>query len=337
MKLNLYVIGLLVALLFAGSAHGYTREDVVKRGFLQCGVSTGTPGFSSVDTHGNWSGIDVDICRAVAVATLGDAKKVEFIPLAADGSYTALLSGEVDILARHSAWTFTRDSALAVHFAGISYYDGQGFLCSTKLGAKEAKNLKKVKVCNAVGSSEEMNIKDYFQTLKIDYKLVPYESEDFAIKGFEDGGCDLISLPLSRLYGIRMELKKQQEAIILSDVISKEPLGPVVRQGDDIWFNIVKWSLFAMITAEELGISSQNIDTMKISNRLAVKRFFGFEGSGGKGMGLRNDWAAEIVRQVGNYGEIYESNLGEKSQIKIDRGLNRLWNRGGLHYAPPLR
>lgn len=337
MKLKVFMLVLLVAVWVAGTARAYTREEVVKRGFLQCGVSTGTPGFSSVDSKGNWFGFDVDVCRAVAAAVFGSADKVEFIPLEARGSYTALLSGEVDILSHHSAWTFTRDSALAVDFAGVSYYDGQGFLVSSKLGSSSVKDLKKVKVCSSVGTPGEQNLKDYFQRLKLDYKLIPYESEDFAIKGFRDGACELISLPVSRLVGIQLDLNKPHEYVILSDVISKEPLGPVVREGDDLWFNIVTWSLFAMINAEELGITSQNIEMMKISHRLDVQRFFGFEGSGGKGLGLQNNWAVEIVRQVGNYGEVFERNLGIKSRVKIERGLNKLWNQGGLHYAPPLR
>ncbi|MCP3892631.1 MAG: amino acid ABC transporter substrate-binding protein [Desulfobulbaceae bacterium] len=337
MKINTLLITLLVVVLFTASAQGYTKEEVVKRGVLQCGVSTGTPGFSTVDAAGNWSGLDVDICRAVAAATLGDGEKVEFLPLAANESFTALLSGEVDILARHAIWTFTRDSALAVHFTGTSYYDGQGFLVSKKLGVKEAGDLRKVKVCSSVGSQSEVNLKDYFQRNKVDYKLVPYDSEELAVKGFEGGACELLSLPQSRLYGILLELDDPESAEVLPDVFTKEPLGPVVRQGDDVWFNIVKWCLFAMINGEELGVTSLNIDEMKLSHKLDIKRLFGFEGSGGKGVGLRSDWAAEIIRQVGNYGEVFEKNLGAESPLKIERGLNRLWSRGGVQYAPPLR
>lgn len=332
------VVSLCISLgLFAGTVYGYTKEDVVRRGLLQCGVSTGSLGFSTVDKDGKWSGLDVDFCRALAAATLGDANKVEFVPLAVDEAFTALLSGEVDILSRHSAWTYTRDSALAVHFAGVSYYDGQGFLVSTKLGVKQAKDIKKVRVCSQVGSAAELNLKDYFQQNKVSYKLVPYDSEALAIKGFEADSCDLLSMPRSQLFGIQVELDDPNKAVIFSDVITKEPLGPVVRQGDDAWFNIVKWTLFAMINGEELGVSSQNINTMKISNRLAVKRLFGLEGSIGKGLGLRNDWAAEVIRQVGNYGEVFDRNLGPGSQVKIERNLNRLWRDGGLQYAPPFR
>lgn len=337
MKVKILVVAVVVLIWSAVTANGYTREEVIKRGFLQCGVSTGAPGFSSVDSKGVWSGIDIDLCRAVAVATLGDAQKVEYKPLAADESFTALLSGEVDILARHSSWTFTRDSALAVHFAGISYYDGQGFLAAVKLGAERANDLKKVKVCSRAGSTAEANLKDYFKRSKTGYKIVPYESLDLAVKGFENEACDLLSLPVSQLHGIRGELSNPQRAIIFSEVITKEPLGPVVRQGDDNWFNIVKWSLWALINGEELGISSDNVEVMRISNKLDVKRFFGLKGSGGKGLGIRNDWAAEIIRQVGNYGEVFERNLGKSSSLKIERGLNNLWRNGGLQYAPPLR
>lgn len=328
---------LLVLTFMAGIAHGYTREEVAKRGVLHCGVSTGSPGFSSVDTDGRWTGLDVDMCRGVAAATLGDANKVEFLPLAENEAFTALIGGEVDILSRHSTWTYTRDTALTTHFTGVSYYDGQGGLVATSLGAKNFADLKKVKVCNPSGLSSSQNLIDYLERHKIDYKLVSYDNVDLAVKGFEGGACDLISMQLSQLYGVRLGLKKPEESIVLPDVISKQPLGPVVRQGDDVWFNIVRWTVFAMINGEELGITSDNVDEMKISNKLDVKRFFGLEGSGGQGMGLKKNWASEIIRQVGNYGEIFERSLGAKSAMKVERGMNNLWNNGGLMYAPPLR
>lgn len=337
MKRNSLFVILLAAVSLAGTAQAYTKEEVIKRGFLQCGVSTGAPGFSSVDASGKWTGLDVDICRAVAAATLGDAKKVEFMPLAENESFTALLSGEVDILSRHSTWTFTRDSALAVHFAGISYYDGQGLLISKKLNVGRLPDLSKVQVCSPVGTDFEANLIDYLARNSIEYRIVPYDTLDLAVKGFDREDCDMISLQQSQLYGLRLGLANPDSAVVLPEVIAKEPLGPVVRQGDDTWLNIVKWSLYAMINGEELGVTSENIEEMKLSNILAVRKLLGREGAGGKGVGLKDDWTMQIIKQVGNYGEVFEKNLGSRSVLKIERGLNNLWNRGGLQYAPPLR
>jgi len=335
-KLSLSILAV-AFFLTAVCAHAYTREEVIKRGHLRCGVSTGTPGFSSVDERGRWTGLDVDLCRGVAAATLGNANLVEFQPLAENEAFSALLTGQVDLLSRHLAWDFTEDTALAVQFAGILYYDGQGFLAADKFGAKTAHDLKKVKVCDPVGLTTRENLFDFLQHNKIEYKLVPFSDLDQAVKGFETDQCDLISLPQSQLYGIKMNLADPQRGDILTDVISKEPLGPVVRQGDDIWADIVKWTLYAMINGEELGITSQNVDEMRISNDLAVRRFFGFEKNGAAAIGLNNDWAARVIAQVGNYGEIFTRNVGVRSQLKIDRGPNRLWTQGGLQYAPPIR
>ena len=335
MRINSWFVVLLATFLFAGSAQAYTREEVVKRGFLQCGVSTGSLGFSSVDAHGTWSGLDVDICRAVAAATLGDADKVEFLPLAENESFTALLSGDVDILSRHSTWTFTRESALAVHFAGISYYDGQGLLVSKKLKVTRLSELKKVKVCSPVESDFVSGLTDYFDRNKVEYKIVSYDTLDLAIKGFSSDACDVISMPQSQLYGIQLGLADPDSAVVVPEVIAKEPLGAFVRQDDNGWSNIVTWSLYAMINGEELGVTSTNIEKMKASNILAVKKLLGREGAG-KGIGLKDDWAAQIIRQVGNYGEVFERNLGSGSVLKIERGLNNLWNHGGLQYAPPF-
>jgi general L-amino acid transport system substrate-binding protein len=336
MKINSWLL-LLAMVFFVGKAQAYTREEVVKRGFLQCGVSTGSPGFSSVDANGKWTGLDVDICRAVAVATLGDAEKVEFLPLAENESFTALLSGEVDILSRHSTWTFTRESALAVHFAGIGYYDGQGLLVSKRLNANRLSDLKKVTVCSPVASDFEPDLVDYLKRNSIEYKIVSYDNLDLAIKGFKSQSCDVITMQQSQLYGLRLGLGDPGSYVVLPEVIAKEPLGPVVRQDDDTWLNIVKWSLYAMINGEELGVTSANIEEMRNSNILAVRRLFGQAGAGGKSIGVKNDWAAQIIRQVGNYGEVFDRNLGPESALKIERGLNNLWNKGGLQYAPPLQ
>ncbi len=336
MKINSWLV-LLAMLFFVGQAQAYTREEVVKRGFLKCGVSNGSPGFSSVDANGKWTGLDVDICRAVAAATLGDAKKVEFLPLAENQSFTALLSGEVDILSRHSTWTFTRESALAVHFAGISYYDGQGLLVSKRLNAHRLPDLKKVAVCSPVGSEFEPDLVDYLKRNSIEYKIVSYDNLDLAIKGFKSQSCDVITMQQSQLYGLQLALADADNSVVLPEVIAKEPLGPVVRQDDDTWLNIVKWSLYAMINGEELGVTSANIDELKNSNILAVQRLFGKAGAGGKSIGVHDDWAVQIIRQVGNYGEVFERNFGAEAALRIERGLNNLWNNGGLQYAPPLQ
>jgi general L-amino acid transport system substrate-binding protein len=330
-------ICVLAAMLFAGSAQAYTKEEVVKRGRLLCGVSTGIPGFASVDAGGKWTGLDVDICRAVAVAVLGGPTKVEYKPLAEGEAFTSLLAGEVDILSSHSTWTFTRDSALAVHFAGISYYDGQGFMVPKKTEVKRPLDLKKVKVCAPVGVASEQNLADYFERNRIEFKIIPYDTLELAVKGFEKEACDLLSLQLSQLHGLRQGLVDPESAVVLPEVITKEPLGSVVRQGDDVWLNIVKWSLYVMINAEELGITSRSAEEQRASNILAVRRLFGLEGAAGKSLGLKDDWAFQIIRQVGNYGEVFDRNFGPKSLLKIDRGLNNLWNKGGLQYAPPFR
>lgn len=333
------IIILILAFLVLGTTNcfGYTKKEIQKRGFLQCGVSTGSPGFSSVDSQGRWTGLDVDFCRGLAAAVLGDATKVKFLPLAENNAFTALLGGEIDVLSRHSNWNYTRDSALAVDFAGVNYYDTQGIMVARSLGAESLGDLKKVRICSTGGGASEENLVEYLQESNIEYKIISFDTIDLAVKGFEGEACDLMSMQLSRLYGVQMGLAKRQFALILPNVIGKEPLGPVVRQGDDIWFDIVRWTHFAMLNAEELGITSQNIEEMKISNSLQIKKFFGLEGSGGRGLGLNNDWAAQVIRQVGNYGEIFERNLGINSAMRINRGLNNLWSKGGLQYAPPLR
>ncbi len=337
MTKNSCLAALLAIVFFAGMAQAYTKEEVIKRGFVLCGVSTGSPGFSSVDAHGKWTGLDVDICRAVAAATLGDAKKVECIPLAENESFTALLTGKVDILSRHSTWTFTRDSALPIHFAGISYYDGQGVLVSKNLKAEHLADLRQVKLCSPVDTDFEPHIIDYLTRNNIEYSVVPYDTVDLAVKGFDREDCDMLTMQQSQLYGIRLGLANPDGAQVLPEVIAKDPLGPVVRQGDDTWLKIVRWSLYAMVNSEELGITSENLDEMKLSDILAVKRLLGREGAGGRGIGLKNDWALQIIRQVGNYGEVFERNVGSMSVLKIERGMNNLWTRGGLQYAPPLQ
>jgi len=320
--------------LTANSASADTLDSVKSKGYIQCGVSTGLPGFSNADASGNWKGLDVDVCRAVAAATLGDASKVKYTPLTAKERFTALQSGEIDILPRNTTWTLTRDASLGLNFTGVNYYDGQGFLVSKNLGVKSAKELDGAAVCLQAGTTTELNLADYFRLNGMKYKSINYDTSDATVKGFEAGRCDVLSSDQSQLYALRIKLKKPGSAIVLPEVISKEPLGPVVRQGDDKWFNIVKWAQFALVNAEEMGITSKNADSMKNSKNPSIGRFMGGQG---EKLGLGNDWAYNIVKQVGNYGESFERNVGSGSALKIGRGLNALWSDGGLQYAPPIR
>jgi general L-amino acid transport system substrate-binding protein len=323
---------------FAGHAMAEGTLDAVKaRGVIQCGVSTGLPGFSNPDDKGNWIGLDVDMCRAVAAATLGDATKVKYIPLTAKERFTALQSGEIDILPRNTTWTQTRDTQLGLNFAGVNYYDGQGFMVSKDLGVKSAKELDGAAVCIQAGTTTELNLADYFRLNGMSYSPVVFDTSDQTVKGFESGRCDVLTSDQSQLYALRIKLEKPDAAMVLPEVISKEPLGPVVRQGDDQWFNIVKWTHNAMLNAEELGVTSANAEEMKKSRDPNVRRLLGLEGPKGNGLGLNDDWAYQVVKQVGNYGESFERNVGEGSPLKVSRGINALWSNGGLQYAPPMR
>ena len=321
-----------------GTVQASTKEEVQKRGVLNCGVSTGLPGFSIADEKGVWAGIDVDGCKAVASAVLGDATKIKYVPLNAKERFTALQSGEIDVLVRGTTWTLTRDSSLGLDFAGVNYYDGQGFLVSKKLGVKSALELGGAAVCIQSGTTSEMYLADYFTENNMKYEAVVFDTHDATLKAFENGRCDVLTSDQSQLYGLRTHLPNPGEAFVLPEVISKEPLGPVVRQGDDAWLNIVKWTFNAMIEAEELGLTSANVDAMKAdSNSPSVRRLVGLEGIAGKGLGLSDDWAYQIIKQVGNYGEVFERNVGTGSPLNISRGLNALWSKGGIMYAPPLR
>ena len=320
--------------LSANTVSADTLDSVKSKGFVQCGVSTGLPGFSNADSAGNWQGLDVDVCRAVAAATLGDASKVKYTPLTAKERFTALQSGEIDLLSRNTTWTLTRDASLGLNFAGVNYYDGQGFMVNKSLGVKSAKELDGAAVCIQAGTTTELNLADYFRQHGMSYKSVTYDTSDATVKGFEAGRCDMLTSDQSQLYALRIKLKDPGAAIVLPEVISKEPLGPVVRQGDDKWFNIVRWSFFAMVEAEELGITSANADKMKSSDNPNVGRFMAGQG---EKLGLPDEWAYNIVKQVGNYGEAFERNVGMDSPLKISRGLNALWSNGGLQYSPPIR
>ena len=327
-----------VFLLAASNVHaGATLDTIKKNGFIKCGVSDGLPGFSFADEKGNYSGIDVDVCRAAAAAVFGDATKVKFTPLTAKERFTALQSGEIDLLSRNTTWTSSRDSAQGMNFTGVTYYDGQGFLVNKKLGVSSAKQLDGATICINAGTTHELNLSDYFRANKTKFTPLTYEKSDESAKSLEAGRCDVLTSDQSQLYAQRIKLAKPDDYVVLPEVISKEPLGPVVRHGDDDWFDIVKWALYTMVNAEELGVNSKNVEEMKKSTNPDIKRLLGVEGDKGKDFGLANDWMAVVIKQVGNYGEIFDRNVGAGSPLKIQRGLNALWNQGGLQYAPPLR
>ena len=337
MKKMSFVMVAVFLMISASLAVAGTLDEVKKRGELNCGVSTGLPGFSNPDEKGNWTGLDVDGCRAVAAATLGDATKVKYVPLNAKERFTALASGEIDVLVRGTTWTMHRDTSLGLNFAGVNYYDGQGFMVSKKLGVKSAKELDGAAICIQAGTTTELNLADYFKEQGMKYEPVVFDNHDSTIKGFEAGRCDVLTSDQSQLYGLRTHLPNPEEAVLLPEIISKEPLGPVVRQGDDAWFNVVRWTFFAMINAEELGVTSQNVDEMKTSKNPNVHRLLGLEGDKGKTLGIPDDWGYQIIKQVGNYSESFERNVGQGSPLKIARGLNALWKDGGIQYAPPIR
>ena len=326
--------------MFASGANAATTLEAVKaKGFIQCGVSQGVPGFSNPDDAGNWSGIDVDVCRAVAAAVFGDASKVKYSGLTAKARFTALSSGEIDILSRNTTWTMTRDTQLGLNFAGVNYYDGQGMMVPTALGVSSASELDGANICTNTGTTTELNITDYFRMNGMKFNLVAFEKADDVVAAYDAGRCDVYTTDRSALAAQRTKLTEPDAHTVLPEIISKEPLGPVVRQGDDQWFNIVKWSLNAMINAEEMGITSANVDKALYDAGAspALKRFVGKEGTFGQELGLQNDWAAQIISQVGNYGESYDRNVGPNTPVKLERGVNALWSQGGILYAPPIR
>ena len=314
-----------------------TLANVREKGFIQCGVSQGLPGFSNADDSGNWAGLDVDLCRAVAAAVFGDSSKVKYSPLSAKQRFTALSSGEVDILSRNTTWTMTRDTQLGLNFAGVNYYDGQGMMVPKSLGATSATQLDGANICTNTGTTTELNITDYFRQNGMSFNLVAFEKADEVVAAYDAGRCDVYTTDRSGLAAQRGKLTNPDAHVVLPEIISKEPLGPVVRQGDDQWFNIVRWSLNAMINAEEMGISSANVGDMMSSDNPAVKRLLGTEGKFGEELGISNDWAMNIISQVGNYGESYEKHVGENTPLKLARGVNALWSNGGILYAAPIR
>ncbi|MDN3697733.1 MULTISPECIES: amino acid ABC transporter substrate-binding protein [Vibrio] len=321
----------------SASAADSTLEKVKSQGYLTCGVSTGLPGFSNPNSKGEWEGIDVEYCQALAAAVLGDKTKVKYVPLTAKERFTALQSGEIDVLSRNTTWTLHRDTALGLNFVGVNYYDGQGFMVKKDLGLTSAKELDGASVCVQSGTTTELNLADYFRNSGMSYKPVVFDTAAQTSKGFDAGRCDVLTTDQSGLYALRLNLKDPSSAQVLPEIISKEPLGPVVRQDDDKWFNVAKWTLSAMINAEEYGISSKNADQMLKSKDPNIKRILGVDGPKGKGLGIRDDWGYQVIKQVGNYGESFERTVGTGSPLAISRGVNALWNAGGFMYAPPIR
>ena len=327
----------LAPILASVGAQADTLKTVKDRGMLACGVSQGIPGFSSPDDKGNWTGIDVDVCRAVAAAIFNDPTKIKFVPLSAKDRFTALQSGEIDVLSRNTTWTLSRDTSLGANFAGVTYYDCQGFMVKKALKVNSALELNSASVCVQTGTTTEQNLADYFKANKMKYEVIAFAGADETIKAYESGRCDVYTTDVSGLYAERLKLANPADHVVLPEVISKEPLGPMVRHGDDQWFDIVKWTLFALVTAEELGVTQANVDEMAKSDKPEFKRAFGTDGNLGEQLGLTKDWFSRIVKAVGNYGEVYERNVGAGSKLQIARGLNQLWNKGGLQYAPPIR
>ena len=336
-KLSLIVAGV-AALTAASAVQAGTLEDVRAKGFIQCGVSQGLPGFSNPDDEGNWTGIDVDLCRAVAAAVFGDASAVKYTPLSAKQRFTALSSGEIDILSRNTTWTMTRDTQLGLNFAGVNYYDGQGMMVPTALGVNAATELDGANICTNTGTTTELNITDFFRANGMSFNLVAFEKADEVVAAYDAGRCDVYTTDRSGLAAQRTKLTNPDDHKVLPEIISKEPLGPVVRQGDDQWFNVVRWSLNAMINAEEMGISSDNVNKLTFNDKTpAEARFIGTEGKFGQELVLADDWAYQIIQQVGNYSESYERNVGPNTPLKLDRGVNALWSQGGILYAAPIR
>ena len=326
------------AVFVAGTASAGTLDDVKARGELICGVTTGLAGFASPDDKGEWAGFDVDVCRAVATAIFGDPKKVKFVPTTGKSRFPALQSGEVDMLARNTTWTFDRDVKLGFEFTGINFYDGQGFMVRKDLGVKSAYELDGASVCVTTGSTTELNLGDFFRANNMSYTPVVYEKADEIRTAYDANRCDVYTTDRSGLAAQRSELSNPDDHVVLPEVISKEPLGPLVQHGDHQWGDVVRWALNVMIIAEELGITSQNVDDMRANSKNPeIRRLLGVEGEYGPRLGLANDWAYNVIKTVGNYAESYERNVGPNTPIGLERGVNALWTDGGILYAPPFR
>src|SRR3954467_13597589 len=336
-RVSLVVTLALAAGFTAQAASAQTLKTVKDRGQLSCGVSQGLPGFSTPDDKGNWTGLDVDICRAIAAAVFNDATKIKFVPLSAKDRFTALQSGEIDVLSRNTTWTVSRDTSLGANFTGVTYYDGQGFMVKKSLKVNSALELNSASVCVQTGTTTEQNLADYFKGNNMKYEVIAFGTNDETVKAYEAGRCDVFTTDQSGLYSNRLKLSNPNDHMVLPEIISKEPLGPMVRHGDDQWFDLVKWTLFAMVGAEELGMTQKNVDEVAKSDKPELKRAFGTDGNLGEQLGLSKDWVVRIVKAVGNYGEVFARTVGAGSPLGINRGLNNLWNKGGLQYAPPIR
>jgi len=314
-----------------------TLKNTIKKGFVKCGVSQGLPGFSNADASGNWTGVDVDVCRAVAAAVLGDASKVKFTPLSAKERFTALTSGEIDILSRNTTWTLSRDADIGLTFVGVNFYDGQGFMVRKNSGISSVNDFKDgISACTNIGTTTELNMRDFFTSRGISYEPVAFEKADEVVAAYDSGRCDTYTTDKSGLAAQRTKMQNPDDHIVLPETISKEPLGPVVRQGDSVWEDIVRWSLNVMIEAEEYGVDSSNASAMKTSENPQIKRLVGAEGELGAALGLDNNWSYNIITQVGNYGESYKRNIADTG-ILPDRGPNELWTKGGILYVAPAR
>ncbi len=338
MKKSVIFSALTIAGLSASAAAAGTLDDVKARGKLNCGVTTGLVGFAAPNADGRWEGFDVAVCRAVAVAALGDENAVEFVPTTGKTRFTALASGEIDMLARNTTWTLSRDADLKFTFVGVNYYDGQGFMAPKDLGVASAKDLDGATVCIQTGTTTELNLADFFRSNNISYEPVPIETNAEAQQQYLAGACDVFTTDASGLAATRATFENPADHVLLPEIVSKEPLGPLVRHGDSEWGDIVRWSLNAMITAEELGITSANVAEMSAgTNNPEINRLLGSEGTLGEMLGLSADWAKNIIMTQGNYGEVFENNIGENTAIGLSRGLNSQWTDGGLIYSPPFR
>lgn len=338
-KIALAVTGLALNLL--GTAHASTLEDVKARGYLQCGVSNGLIGFSIADEKGKWTGFDVDYCRAVAAAVLGDGSKVKFIPLSSADRFAALQLGTIDVLIRNTTWTMSRDTTLQVEFTGVTYYDGQGFMVNSKNlpDIASVRQLSGASICVQAGTSTQSTLADYFRSHGMDYTPMVFEKFAEVNAAYDAGRCDVYTTDQSSLYALRLQLTAPNEHVVLPEIISKEPFGPAVRQGDPQWANIVRWTHYALVNAEEYGITKANVNYLLKSDNPNIKRMLGMQENNdlGKGLGLDKDWVVKIIRNVGNYGEIFERNIGQRTPLKISRGINALWTNGGLQYGIPIR
>jgi general L-amino acid transport system substrate-binding protein len=337
MRPSLAMLALALTALVAATANAATLDEVKARGELRCGVNTGLAGFAAPDDKGAWRGIDADFCRAVAAAIFQDPRKVKFIPLNAKERFTALQSGEIDLLSRNTTWTMSRDTSLGLTFTGVMYYDGQGFMVRKSLGLTKVSQLAGASICVQTGTTNELNLADFFTTRHLTYHPVVFERLVEAVSAYNSGRCDAFTTDSSQLIAERSRMPEPDESVILPELISREPLGPAVRQGDDQWANIVRWTFYVLLNAEAEGVTQANVEEMTSSPNPAVRRLLGLAGGFGEGIGLSNDWAAWIIKAVGNYGECFERNLGAGSPLKIPRGLNALWRDGGLQYPLPIR